>query len=74
MKNAMNRDLIVVSLDGGMSLWISGHRHPFWIYNCVWETKVETYEILSCFLACLLETLSEIDLGKPHFFNLFFGE
>jgi hypothetical protein len=72
-KNAINQDLIIVSLDGGMSFWFTGRTAPAWIYNYDLETKVETYEILSSFLAYLLETLSQIDLGKPNFFYLFFG-
>jgi hypothetical protein len=56
-----------------MSFWFTGRTAPAWIYNYDLETKVETYEILSSFLAYLLETLSQIDLGKPNFFYLFFG-
>jgi len=73
-ENAVREDLIIVALDGGMSLWVTGRPRPVWIYNYVWETKVETYETLSIFLAYLLEALSEIDLGKPHYLNLFFGD
>jgi hypothetical protein len=73
-KNAINQDLIIASLDGGMSLWMSHRPDPVWVYNYVWETKVETYEILSSFLAYLLEEITQIHLGKPHFFYLFFGE
>lgn len=46
-----------------------------WIaINYVFETKVETHEVLSCFPAYVLETFSQMDLGKPHFLNLLFGE
>jgi hypothetical protein len=72
--NAIKQDLIIVSLDGGMSLWLSDRPDPVWMYNYVWETKVEVHEILSCFIAYLLETITEIDLGKPHFFSLISGE
>lgn len=73
-KNAINEDVIIVSLDGGMSWWMSpGHPDPIWIYNYVWETRVETYEVLSCFIGYLLETITQIDLGKPHFLHLFTG-
>jgi hypothetical protein len=73
-KNAVEGDLIIAALDGGMSLWIDGHPRPYWVYNYVWETKVETYQILSLFLAYLLDEIRNMDLGKPDFMKLFFGE
>jgi hypothetical protein len=73
-ENASDEDVIVVALDGGISIWIDGHADPLWLYNFDWDTKVETYEVLSIFLAYILHLLRDIDLGKPDFLQMFQGD
>jgi hypothetical protein len=70
MASDKSENSLVTALNSGCGIWIVGRNRPVWLQG----TNVEQnfYGTLSLFYMLLLESLSEIDLGKPLFRDILF--
>ena len=69
----VNEDIFLVALDTGFTLWLgSSKKEAAPIFLTATDTATSLYETLAWFFGLLLDSLNEIDLGTPKYFNIIY--
>ena len=68
MESRGTDDIVVVALNRGCGIWVTGRTRPVWLEGTA--VGENSYETLALFYVTLLETLRGIDLGEPSFIKM----